>query len=63
VPAPLPRVKGHYRYHLILKGDKDRDATGKRLRRIARNALIRFHEKTHHPGVRVVVDVDPVDTL
>ena len=63
VPAPISRVKDHYRHHIILKGDKSRDPTGKQLRRIARNALIRFRESTRYPEVRVAIDVDPADML
>ncbi|HEY3378693.1 MAG TPA: primosomal protein N' [Armatimonadota bacterium] len=50
-PCPLPRLRGRYRFHVVLRG-KDR-AT---LRRVARA----LQEMTPPRGVHVVVDVDPL---
>lgn len=63
VSAPLTRVKGMYRYHIIFKGKRILDPTGKKLRRRINQALILFHEKVRFHDVRIGVDVDPVDMM
>ena len=49
--APLFRLRGRYRWQLLLKGDDSRT-----LRSLTRELLSRFHA----PGVQLKVDVDPV---
>ena len=49
--APISRIRGRYRWQLLLKGEDSRT-----VRKLARELLARFHA----PGVRIKVDVDPV---
>jgi len=49
--APISRLRGRYRWQILLKGDDSRT-----VRKLARELLARFHV----PGVRIKVDVDPV---
>jgi len=49
--APIFRLRGRYRWQMLLKGDDSRV-----LRNLARELLARFHA----PGVQLKVDVDPV---
>ncbi|MCX5826580.1 MAG: primosomal protein N', partial [Deltaproteobacteria bacterium] len=49
--APLFRLRGRYRWQLLLKGDDSRF-----LHALTRDILAGFHP----PGVQVKVDVDPV---
>ncbi|MDI9569335.1 MAG: primosomal protein N' [Pseudomonadota bacterium] len=51
VEAPLARLRGRYRWQILLKGDGSRAVRG-----LARELMARFRV----PGVRVKVDVDPV---
>jgi primosomal protein N' (replication factor Y) len=51
VPCPLPRLRGRYRYHVVLRGPHHAD-----LRRLAR----RLQQITPPKGVHVVIDVDPL---
>ncbi len=61
--APLSRIQGMYRYQVIFRAEKEKDPSGKILRKSVREALTLFHEKMHFPGVKISVDVDPVDML
>jgi len=61
--APLSRIKGMYRYQVIFRVGKDKDPSGKVLRKSVRDALALFYEKVRFPGVRISVDVDPIDML
>lgn len=55
--APLARLKGEYRWQVVLKG-----AASSSLRRLAREGIERFGARPR-PGVRMSVDVDPVSLL
>lgn len=52
-PAPLPRLRGAYRYHLLLKGP---------VRRAVREVAARAAAWAERPppGVRVILDIDPL---
>ena len=52
--APLSRVKGRYRWHMLLKGNDI-----KTLHTLAGNILA----NTREPGLRIRVDVDPVNFM
>ena len=55
--APLPRIKGEYRWLVLLKG-----VSSSVLHALARGAVGRF-EARGGPGVRMSVDVDPVSLM
>ena len=50
-PAPIARLRGRYRWQLLLKGQDSRS-----VRELARELLSRFRA----PGVQIKADVDPV---
>ncbi len=52
--APWSRLKGKYRYHILLKGNHLDP-----LRRIVTNLLL-THKQQKAPGVTVTIDVDPL---
>ena len=58
VPAPIARIKGRYRWQMLLKGENNRI-----LHQAAE--LIREAEKVllKGTGVQIILDVDPVDML
>lgn len=53
-PAPLSKIGGNYRYHIILKGNKLNDLT-----LFIKTALDSFKSK----AVYIEIDIDPVDML
>src|SRR5262249_24714299 len=59
-PAPqaLARLRGRYRWHVLLKG-----ASAARLRAVAARGLEWAESKARPGAVRVVADVDPVEVL
>jgi len=63
IPAPLPKIKGLFRYQLILRSENRKDPGGKRIRNCIRTALLQFYEKNDFRNVRLAIDVDPVDML
>ncbi len=56
-PAPLPRIKRVYRYHLLLKSER-RDALGVTLR-----SMLAFIEAANIPRRNVIVDVDALHLM
>ncbi len=56
-PAPLPRIKRVYRYHLLLKSER-RDALGATLR-----SMLAFIEAANIPRRNVTVDVDALHLM
>ena len=53
-PAPKPKVRGVYRWHVALKGD-DHGTMAAECRRVL-EGMSKFR------AVKILVDVDPVDT-
>jgi primosomal protein N' (replication factor Y) len=58
VAAPLARLQKQYRWHILLKGLKPGPLHG-----MARALMDRAERSISKAGVKVVVDVDPVDML
>ncbi len=54
-PAPLSKLKKQYRWHILLKAEKEQKPCSKLL-------WIMEHWKTT-PGVELIVDVDPIDVM
>jgi len=55
-PCPFPRIKGKYRYHLILKSKEISE-----IRSILEKRVISLFNKSK--GVRIIIDVDPLQTI
>jgi primosomal protein N' (replication factor Y) len=58
VAAPLPRLHKRYRWHILLKGLKPGP-----LHSLTRALMERAERPSSKAGVKVVVDVDPIDML
>ena len=58
VAAPLPRLQKQYRWHILLKGLSPGPLHG-----LARALMDRVERPISKAGVKVVVDVDPIDML
>jgi primosomal protein N' (replication factor Y) len=62
-PAPLSRIRGEYRFHILLKAAKTADPSSSRMRRSLRATLNRYSRIKQNAAVRVQVDVDPADIM
>ena len=60
-PAPLAKIQGNYRYHIILKNDRRKDPSGKRIREEVKIAFQKFKKRYRPKDVKITIDVDPVD--
>lgn len=56
-PAPLTRVKGRYRYHIVIKS-----ASGNRLRNLLQIVSKQVETKSKS-GVKAVIDIDPQNMM
>jgi len=61
-PAVIAKLNNQYRWHIILKGKRDRDPNGSHVRSLLRNALAPAATGAR-TQVRVLVDVDPAGML
>jgi primosomal protein N' (replication factor Y) len=63
VPAPLSKIQGQYRFHLIYRQKKSADPGGTYLRERLRVAMKQFKNTARFRNVRMHLDVDPIDVL
>ncbi len=61
-PAPISRLKGDYRYHILIKQGKEQDSSLAKVRRLVKKGLLQNPELKKWP-VKLLIDVDPVDIL
>jgi len=62
-PAVIARIKGFYRYQILIKSFREKDPNGKILRTAVMNAFTEFNQKSKHRDVRLIIDVDPHSVL
>lgn len=62
-PAPLTKLQGKYRFHIILRADKNSDPGSQKIRAAVAVALEKFKKKHRIKDLQVAVDVDPVTIL
>jgi primosomal protein N' (replication factor Y) (superfamily II helicase) len=62
-PAVIARLKGNYRYHIMIKSSKESDPGGKILRQAVLNSFIEFNRKSRYRDVKLIYDVDPQNVL
>ncbi len=55
-PAAISRIRRNYRYHLLLKGDRVNDPSGRNLHDSLRKTQQKFQVRS---GVQLTVDIDP----
>ncbi|HBI24679.1 MAG TPA: primosomal protein N' [Nitrospiraceae bacterium] len=58
VPAPLIRIRGKFRWHIIMKANDSRT-----LNRIIKNSLKAFNASSKHKHGLIEIDVDPLNLL
>ncbi len=61
-PAMIARLKGKYRYKLIIKSNKSADPSGKYLRKAVLEASIEYNQKSKFSDIKLIIDMDPQST-
>jgi len=57
--AIVYKIKGSYRFQILLKSLKKNDPSGKLLRNAILNTFIEFNQKSRYRDVKLIIDIDP----
>ncbi len=57
--AVIYKIKGNYRFHIVLKCDKKIDPSGKLMRNALLNSYIEYNQKSKFRDIKPVIDIDP----
>ncbi len=63
LPAPLSKLKGKFRWQIIIKFNKKKDPSGKILHEQLQNALRSFKQEKRLYKVKIQIDIDPMSLL
>jgi len=58
-PAIISRLKGQYRYQILIKSPKETDPGGKIIRKAILDSFAEFNRKSRYKDVRLIYDIDP----
>ncbi len=61
--AIIYRIKGFYRWQILIKCSKKYDPSGKILRAAIMNTIIEFNQKSRFKEVKLIVDIDPQNII
>ena len=61
--AIIARLKGNYRFQIMIKSPRSSDPGGKILRQAVLNSFVEFNRKSRYREVRLIFDVDPQSIL
>ena len=62
-PALISKLKGQFRYQILIKSPKETDAGGKTLRKAILDSFTEFNRKSRYKDVRLIYDVDPQSVM
>ena len=57
--AVIYKIKGSYRFQILIKSHRKYDPSGKLLRNAILNSFIEFNQKSRYRDVKLIIDVDP----
>lgn len=57
--AIIHKLKGEFRYHLIIKSKRDIDPNGRLLREAVLSTFIEFNKVSRFRDVKLIIDIDP----
>ncbi len=57
--AIIYKIKGQYRFQILIKNNRKVDPSGKLLRSAILNSYIEYNQKTRFKDVKVILDIDP----
>ena len=58
-PALIARIKGQYRFHLLVKSPKKNDSGGKFMRDAITESWIEYNQRSKFSDIRLTIDMDP----
>jgi len=58
-PAMIARIKGKYRFKILIKSSKSIDVSGKLLRNAVLETFIEFNQKSKFSDIKIIIDMDP----
>ncbi len=61
--AMIARLKGEYRYQVLIKSSRINDAGGGILRKAILNSYINFNRNSRFSNVKLIIDIDPQSIL
>lgn len=61
--AVIYKLKGNYRYQILIKSFRKYDPAGKLLRNAILNSFIEFNQKSKFKDVKLLIDIDPQSVL
>jgi primosomal protein N' (replication factor Y) (superfamily II helicase) len=59
VPAPIARIKGFYRYQIVIKSLKEKDPGGALIRKAIIDSVVEYNKSSRFREIRYLFDVDP----
>jgi primosomal protein N' (replication factor Y) len=62
-PAIIAKLKGQYRYQILIKSSKETDAGGKLMRKAIFDSFVEFNRKSRYKDVRLIFDIDPQSVI
>jgi primosomal protein N' (replication factor Y) len=62
-PSPLERINNQFRYQILLKNDRVKDAGAVQMRQALGQALSDFRAQGRFSRGRIIIDIDPVSML
>jgi primosomal protein N' len=57
--AVISKIKGMYRFQILIKSKRKADPSGKLLRKPILNSFIEFNQKSRYRDIRIILDIDP----
>ena len=57
-PALIPKIMKQYRFHILIKSDRETDPGGKILRTAIEKALANYNQKSRYRNIKIFVDID-----
>ena len=61
--AVISKLKGFYRFHILIKSSKETDPGGGILRKAILQAFVEFNKKSRYKDVRLIYDIDPQSVM
>ena len=61
--AVIARLKGYYRFHILIKSHKSSDPGGKILRKALLDSFIEYNKSSRYKDVKLTFDIDPQSVM